>query len=345
MDRPPVGISQRKNISDIAALSGFSKGSVSKAINNRPGISEETRRHILGVAAAAGWRPAAGAVAMASQRSRTIGVILNRAPDLLASDPYFAELLSGVELVLAKHGYWLLIQIVEYRDQDEEMRAYRDLAESNRVDGVLISETRVEDFRLPLVKALGLPAVIVSKPWSEVDLPWEGPSSPGGGMDEAIRYLVDRGRDRIAYVSGPPNRSYVMFRTHTLVEAIGEQGASLVGIRPTDTSAEEGFAATDALMRQINRPNAIVYDNDQMALAGCRAIESHGLKIPDDVAIIGHDDLSVAKWFSPALTTVSQDIEGLGMRCATRLLTILGEIVDELEPFGDPRLVVRESAG
>jgi len=82
-----------------------------------------------------------------------------------------------------------------------------------------------------------------------------------------------------------------------------------------------------------------------MALAGARAIQSRGLRIPEDVAIIGHDDLTVAKWFTPALTTVSQDVEGLGMRCATRLLTILGETVEELEPFENPRLEVRESAG
>ena len=332
------------NISDIAALSGYSKGTVSKAINNRPGISEENRKHILQIAESAGWRPSARAVALASN-SRTIALIMNRAPDLLSADPYFAELLSGIQSVLSKHNYWLLLHIGMYKDQAEEARAYRELAQSDRVEGVLIAETQVDDHRFGLVKELGLPAVIVSKPWTAVDLPWEGPDAPGGGMDEAVRYLAERGRRKVAYVSGPPNRSYVMFRTKTLLSAIADQGAALVAMRQTNASAEQGFDATNELLDQINVPDAIVYDNDQMALAGCRAIQARGLKIPHDVAVIGHDDLYVSKWFTPALTTVSQDVEGLGVRCAARLLQILGNDVEAPPPFGDPTLQIRESAG
>ncbi|RLP74562.1 LacI family transcriptional regulator [Mycetocola tolaasinivorans] len=343
MVKPIDGAVRRVNISDVAELAGYSKGSVSKAMNNQPGISDKARAHILRVAEAAGWRPSARAVALSSQGTRTIAFLLNRSPDLLASDPFFAELLSGIESVLAKHGYWLLLRIGHYDTPEDEAQAYRELVQSERIDGVLVAETRVDDFRLALVRELGIPAVIISKPWAEVDVPWEGPTSPGGGMDEAVGHVVEGGHTRVAYVSGPADRSYVMFRTQTLLEAIADQGASLVGIKPTNASAEQGFAATEELLNQRQRPTAILYDNDQMALAGCRAIRSRGLRIPEDVAVVGHDDLYVSKWFTPALTTVSQDIEGLGARCANRLLGILGEDVEEYGPFGDPKLIVRES--
>ena len=335
---------RRVTISDIALLAGCSKATVSKAVNNQPGISEEARQRVLRIAELAGWRPSARAVALAG-RTRTVGFILNRRPDLLAADPYHAELVSGIESVLARHGYWLLLRIGTHASQEEEAATYRELAHSHRVDGVLVAETSVDDYRFGLVKELALPAVVVSRPWSPVDLPWEGPEHPGGGMDEAVRHLVERGRDRIAYVSGPPSRSYVVYRTATLVQAVADCGTALVGVRQTDASAEEGFAATAALLAQPQPPTAILYDNDQMALAGCRAINAAGLRIPDDVAVVGHDDLSVSRWFTPALTTVSQDVFGLGVRCATRLLGLLGEQVEEPPPFADPVLVVRESAG
>ncbi|SEQ96203.1 LacI family DNA-binding transcriptional regulator [Microlunatus flavus] len=335
---------RRVTISDIALLAGCSKATVSKAVNNQPGISEEARQRVLRIAELAGWRPSARAVALAG-RTRTVGFILNRRPDLLAADPYHAELVSGIESVLARHGYWLLLRIATHPSAAEEAATYRELAHSHRVDGVLVAETSVDDFRFGLVDELGLPAVVVSRPWSPVDLPWEGPEHPGGGMDEAVRHLVERGRDRIAYVCGPPSRSYVVYRTRTLVQAVADAGTALVGIRQTDASAEEGFAATAALLAQPQRPTAILYDNDQMALAGCRAVNAAGLRIPDDVAVVGHDDLSASRWSTPALTTVSQDVFGLGVRCASRLLGILGEQVEEPPPFADPVLVVRESAG
>ena len=345
MARVTDGVPRRVNISDVAALAGVSKGSVSKAMNGQPGISEGTRQRILRIAEQAGWTPSARAVALSSAGTRTVALLLNRSPDILAADPFWAELVSGIESVLSQHDYWLLLRIDSYSDPLDEARAYRDLMRSERVDGLLLAETRVDDYRFSLVRELGMPAVIVSQPWSPVDIPWVGPQDPGGGMDEAVRHLIDGGRRRIAYVTGPPTRSYVMFRTQTLNRAISEHGVVLVGVRSTDASSEQGFAATEALLAQPQRPDAIIYDSDQMALAGYRAIQLHGLRVPEDVAVIGHDDLYVSKWFTPSLTTVSQDVAGLGARCAARLLELLGEPVDALSPFEDPRLVVRESAG
>lgn len=317
---------------------------MSKVVNHQPGISEEVRERVLRIAELAGWRPSARAVALAG-RTRTVGFILNRRPDLLAADPYHAELVSGIESVLARHGYWLLLRIGAHASAEDEAATYRELAHSHRVDGVLLAETSVDDYRFDLVKQLGLPTVVVSRPWTPVDLPWEGPEHPGGGMDEAVRHLVARGKDRIAYVCGPPSRSYAVYRTQTLVQAVADAGATLVRTWRTDASAEEGFAATAALLDQPVRPTAILYDNDQMALAGCRAIGAAGLRVPEDVAVIGHDDLPMSRWSTPALATVSQDVRGLGVRCAARLLGMLGEQVDEPPPFADPVLVVRESAG
>jgi len=105
-----TSVPRQPTISQVAEVAGVSKATVSKAFNNRGGVSEETRRRVLVVAENLGWRPSARAVALTSGGAGAVGFVINRPPDLLSSDPYFAELFSGIERTLAEHGYWLLLR-------------------------------------------------------------------------------------------------------------------------------------------------------------------------------------------------------------------------------------------
>lgn len=336
---------RRVTISQVAQLAGVSKATVSKAFNNRGGVSEETRRRVLGVAASLGWRPSARAVALTSGGAGAVGFVINRQPDLLSSDPYFAELLSGIERTLAEHGYWLLLQIAEHTTPAQERDAYAVLAQTQRIDGVFLAETRIIDQRFDVVHELDLPAVIVSRPWARTDIPWEGAASPGGGVAGAVAHLAALGHRRLAYVAGPPDRSHVQYRTQAFLAAVAANGLSVLGIVRTDFSAEQGYRAADELLGQPVAPTAILFDSDPMAIAGCRAAMARGLRVPEDLSVIGHDDIRLSRWTTPALTTIQQDVQGLGERCAKRLLGLLGVAIPPPEPLPDPGLVVRESTG
>ena len=340
---------RRPTISDIAALSGVSKASVSKSVNGQDGVSEATRRRVLEVAARLGWRPSARAVALTRGGSGAVGFLINRAPDLLSGDPYFVDLLSGIERKLAQHGYWLLLQIGHHSTEEKERAAYADLAASQRVDGVFLTETRIGDPRFDTVRELNLPAVVVSRPWAHAALPWVGSANPGGGIEDAVQHLAELGHRKIAYVTGPQDRSHVLYRTEAFLTAAAKHGLSVVGMPRSDFSAEGGARTTLELMDQIERPSAIIYDNDIMAVAGSQAASSRGLSTPDDLSIVGHDDMSMSRWLTPALTTVRQDVIQLGEMCAMRLLLELGAPVQE-PPHGwqampDPALVIRGSTG
>ncbi len=335
----------RVTISQVARLAGVSKATVSKAFNNRGGVSEDTRRRVLGIAASLGWRPSARAVALTSGGAGAVGFVINRRPDLLSSDPYFAELLSGIERTLTEHGYWLLLQIAEHTTPAQERDAYAVLAQTQRVDGVFLAESRIIDQRFDMVRELDLPAVIVSRPWAPTDIPWEGAAAPGGGVADAVAHLAALGHRRLAYVAGPPDRSHVQYRTQAFLAAVAAHGLSVLGIVRTDFSAEQGFRATDELLSQPIAPTAILFDSDPMAIAGCRAATDRGLRVPADLSVIGHDDILLSRWTSPALTTIRHDVQGLGERCAARLLGLLGVAVPPPEPLPDPALMVRESTG
>jgi DNA-binding LacI/PurR family transcriptional regulator len=345
MAGPPASGRRRATISQVAELAGVSKATVSKAFNNRGGVSGETRDRVLRVAQSLGWRPSARAVALTSGGAGAVGLVLNRPPDLLSSDPYFGELLSGVERTLAEHGFWLLLQIAEHVDAAEERRAYADLAQAQRVDGVFLAESRVIDQRFDVVAELGLPAVIVSRPWERTAIPWVGAADPGGGVADAVAHLAALGHRRLAYVAGPPDRSHVQYRTDAFLAAVATHGSSVLGIARTDFSAESGYRATGELLGQRERPTAILYDSDPMAIAGVRAARAQGLRVPDDLSVIGHDDIRLSRWTTPALTTIHQDVQGLGERCALRLLELLGVTAAPQDPLPDPSLVVRESTG
>jgi DNA-binding LacI/PurR family transcriptional regulator len=341
----PASARRRATISQVAELAGVSKATVSKAFNNRGGVSGETRDRVLKVAESLGWRPSARAVALTSGGAGAVGFVLNRPPDLLSSDPYFGELISGIERTLAEHGFWLLLQIAEHADAAEERHAYADLAQTQRVDGVFLAESRIIDQRFDIVTELGLPAVIVSRPWGRTGIPWEGAADPGGGVAGAVAHLAALGHRRLAYVAGPPDRSHVQYRTAAFLAAVAAHGQSVLGIARTDFSAESGYRATDELLGQRERPTAILYDSDPMAIAGFRAARARGLRVPEDVSVIGHDDIHLSRWTTPALTTIQQDVQGLGERCALRLLDQLGVTTAPHGPLPDPRLVVRESTG
>ncbi|MDT0270469.1 LacI family DNA-binding transcriptional regulator [Streptomyces sp. DSM 44915] len=351
----------------MAALAGVSVSAVSKVVNDRPGISPPTRQRVLDAAEKLRWSPSATAVALRGARTRAIGMVAGRSADVLAADPHFSVLISGIEAELAPADYGLLLHIVG-EEPDAEERAYRRLAEERRVDGVILTESRIGDTRFELLRQLGLPAVLVGTPWQPdpiVSVRAGGDDlDQGAGLRAAVDHLVELGHRRIAYVSGPEDRVHTVARRRLFEAALDARG-----LRPTRIVISEftADAAVRALRRLLaepeRRPTAVLFANDTMAVAGMSAARRLGFEVPRDLSVIGYDDLPVGSLVYPRLTTVSQDLVQLGRAAATAMFRLLGEAAGTAgEPGADgsgadgpgadgppavrpPTLVVRESTG
>jgi DNA-binding LacI/PurR family transcriptional regulator len=330
----------RPTINDVASAAGVSKGAVSFALNNRPGISPSTRRRILEVAEELGWTPSSRARALSVSKALAVGLVLARPPEVLRADAFFPSFIAGLETVLSEQGHALLLQVAEHDDAS----AYRRLAAEGRVDGVLVTDLRVDDRRPDQLATLGLPAVVIGPPLGEQVGPVLGVDD-APGVRAAVEHLVGLGHRRIAHVSGPDVMVHARSRrqawTDALVDADLPEGPCI----EADFSAESGAAATHELLDLAEPPTAIVYANDLMAMAGLSVALSRGLSVPRDLSVTGYDDMEIAAHLQPPLTSVSTDVVAWGRAAATRLL----ELIDEREPtpvdLPAPRLVVRGSTG
>lgn len=338
-----VSDGSRPTITDVALLAGVSKSAVSKVYNGRGGISDQTRVRIHSAAEKLGWSPSATAAALTSARTRTIGLVINRSPDLLSVDPYFAELITGIECVLAPRDYGLFLQLIGARGQGET-ETYQRLARERRVDGFLLTENRVGDGRYEMVEHLGVPAVTIGRPWSDCSIPYL-PAEDEQGIVAAVEHLIGLGHQRIAYLAGPNDLAHTLFRREAFERALDSMQIAPAAIRSTEFTAAASADTTGQLLDQSHPPTAVVYANDTMAISGMSLAQRRGLSVPGDLSVLGHDDLPLSEWTYPQLTTIQQDVQQLGAAAAAQLLELVGEDVQEAPQVAPPRLIVRDSTG
>ncbi|MFB7652490.1 MULTISPECIES: LacI family DNA-binding transcriptional regulator [unclassified Streptomyces] len=346
---PPRIRPAQPTIIDVAALAGVSKSAVSKVFNNRPGISEPTRERILDAARKLGWSPSASATALRGERTRTVGLVVSRAPDLLTTDPYFAELIAGMEQELGPLGYGLQLHLIG-ADADHEERLYGRLARERRVDAFVLTESRLGDTRPGLLHRLHMPGLMVGRAWDDrstasgtvESLHVEGQME---AVTAAVDHLVAQGHRSIASVAGPEDRVHNVLRRRALEDALARHGLRPHAVLTGEFGNAAADRATSALFRSPHPPTAILYANDAMALTGMGTLARLGLRVPDDVSVVGYDDLPIGVWMHPRLTTISQDVQLIGRAVALRLLTTLGEKVPPPPEVPPPHLVIRESTG
>ena len=330
---------KRPTIADVARLAGVSNGTVSFALNDRPGVGAATKARILAACEELGWTPDARARALSTSRSSALGLVIARPPELLGSDPFFAPFIAGIESVLALRGHVLVLQVI---GEEHEERAYRRLASEGRVDGVFLTDLRVDDPRPALLREIGMPALAVGRQRGEPRLP-SVLLDDLGGVTAAVEHLVGLGHRRIAHVGGPPTLVHGADRRRAWREAMAGAGLApgpdLVG----DFTAAGGAKATAEALADVPRPTAIVYANDLMAIAGAHQVAAAGLRVPDDVSITGFDDVELAAHVSPSLTTVTTDAMAWGAQAASRLLDLVDRRTVPDQESSAVRLVVRGS--
>jgi DNA-binding LacI/PurR family transcriptional regulator len=340
LSRAGDGTNRRPTIEDVARLAGVSKGAVSFALNGRPGVAEDTRSRILEAAEELGWTPSARAKALSERRALAVGLIIARAPAQIGSDPFFAQLLAGVETVLSRESYALVLSVV--KDQDDERATYRRLAVDGRIDGVILTDPRTNDPRYELLQQLGLQGVVVGDSASGGPVPRYG-ADERGAIEQAVFHLVDLGHSNIAHVSGTPNLTHAVLRRNAFQSALRRAGVEVGPVVTGRFTAEGGAAATRRLLGEPDPPTAILYASDLMAIAGLAVAREMGFSIPEELSIVGFDDIPLTEHVHPRLTTIRQDPVVAGEIAARALLAIIrGDDPPTTQP-PEPTLVIRDS--
>jgi DNA-binding LacI/PurR family transcriptional regulator len=318
---------KRPTIADIARQAGVTKSAVSFALNDRPGVSQATRERILTIAEELGWQPSSAARALSDGRAGALGLVVDRPARTLGIEPFFMQLISGIEGELAARDVALLLQVTA--DREAQLGSYRRWWAERRVDGVFLVDLRVDDPRVELVKELGMPVIVIGGPDGLAGLPgvWNDEKGPQRAV---VEYLAALGHRRIARVAGLPELSFTAVRTGAFETAARELSLTPVTVT-TDYSGEQGARATRSLLASAEPPTAIVYDNDIMAVAGLAVATEMGVAVPDRLSLVAWDDSVLCRLVHPPLTAVSLDIPAYGAHVARRLLDqVAGEVAESV---------------
>lgn len=331
----------RVTINDIARRAGVSKGAVSYALNGRPGVSAETRHKILDVAQELGWAPNRTARMLSGSRTESFGLVLARDPRTLGSEPFYMEFVAGLQSELSRQGYALLLQLTP--TSAEELELYPRWWSERRVDAVVVVDIHVADPRIAAIRELGIPAVFVGDPamTGGFTTVWTDDQT---AMLGAIGRLVALGHRRFGRVAGTPGLSHTRVRDLAFQHAVSADGLG-GSIVHADFSDASGSQATRDLWQTHDRPTAILYDNDLMAIAGLSALGELGVAVPDEVSLLAWDDSALCTITHPRLSALHHDVMAFGAHVGRRLFDLLDGAEPAAHLDSTPVLVERESTG
>ncbi|EOX3389145.1 substrate-binding domain-containing protein [Vibrio cholerae] len=324
---------------DIARLAGVSTSTVSHVINKSRFVSDEIAERVNNAAQQLNYAPSALARSLKMNRTKTIGMLVTT-----STNPFFGEVVKGVERSCYHQGYNLILCNTE--GDNQRMKASINTLLQKRVDGLLLMCSTLEGERLDVFDRYpDIPIVVMD--WGPILFASDkiqDNSLQGGYM--AAKHLIECGHKEIGCITGPLIRHQAQMRYEGYKRALAEAG---IAINPdwiveSDFECEGGYQAFEKLYQRGKLPSALFVSNDMMAMGVIQAASQRGLRVPDDLSLIGYDDVHIAKFMTPALTTIHQPKYRLGKAAVDTLLYRLenpdttAQIV-QLEPT----LVVRSS--
>ena len=332
-------MARRITISDVAKLAGVSHQTVSRVINNKAEVSPETRRRVLAVIEETGYRPSGLARGLATSRTATIGMVV---PDI--SNPFFSDIARGIETTAYDRGYNVFLCNSD-EDPERELDILYSL-EQKQVDGVILCGLRQKSPALLDVLDRFSAVVMVNRLLDHVEYPAVMIDNAGGAQ-EAVRHLLKLGRASIGFLVGPAFSYSAVQRLQGYKDAMSEAGIAIEEdwIQYCEPTVDGGECAARKVLQNHPQIDALFCHNDLVAVGAIQACKSLGRRVPEDVAIIGFDDIYLAALVTPSLSTCQVPRIEMGHQAISLLLQqIEGEHLDTPVLTVTPQLILRDSA-
>jgi LacI family transcriptional regulator len=331
-------VKNKLTINDIAKLAGVSKGAVSYVLNNKPGVSEEVREKILRIIEEYGYKPNKLSQALAGKRTNFIALVI---PDI--SDVFYAKIIKGVEKTLSKHGYFLNLYST-HANPEKEHQVF-DFLNMGIVDGVIVMAYHINESFIKKIIDTKIPFVFIDYPYDNDRVYSIIVDNEEGGF-KATEYLISLGHRKIAFIHGSKEAWDSELRFRGYLKALEKYDIPFNEklVSRGDFTKEGGYKAVKDLLNSHERFTAIFSANDHMAFGAIKALKEEGLRVPEDVSVIGFDNIEASALSNPPLTTIMQPTYQLGEVSVKILIKLLsGETLDQKKYLLKTQLIERKS--
>lgn len=330
-------------IADIAREAGVSAMTVSRLLSGKGPVARETAERIRKIIERSGYQPNYLARSLSSKKSMIIGVAIPKSEHVLL-DNYIAQVLSGITDTALNHDY--RIMLFPFNPATGPLNEFVNVFRSKVVDGLILLKTRHGDERITALAEHKIPFVLVNHKYTAPNVHFIDVRNEQG-IELAVEYLANKGHRQMAFVSGDLQETNARDRLTGFRKAMQKLGLEVNEnwIIHGQFDQKIAFKESAKLFAGKTRPSAVVCSDDYMAIGVIQRLKKIGLQVPDDVAVTGFDDIEIAAYIKPALTTVRQPIEKIGRLAAESLLKLLnGEADNPIRRLLSVQLIQRESA-
>jgi DNA-binding LacI/PurR family transcriptional regulator len=335
---------KRTTSRDVAKLAHVSRTTVSFILNNVSGvsISDATRKRVLDAAQKLNYSPNVAGKKLVSGKSYTIGLVLCQSPEQIFTDAFLPQVILGVEQAAMQQGFHVLLKPVDPNDSG----GYARLITENHVDGIFLSGPRQDDRALMDLHRQGVPIMLMGQ-LPDSDIPFVDVDATAGA-ELATNHLIGRGHQCIGMITNAPlDYTSAQQRCAGYLKALqkAELPSSQALIKEGNYTPASGFEAMKSLLQVDPRPTAVFVASDVVAMGAILAIKEAGLSVPRDMAVVGFDDIPLAEFYDPPLTTIHLPAFGLGWAGGERLIRLIqGEGLHDASLLLESKLVLRQSS-
>lgn len=333
---------KRCTIKEVAARSGVSVATVSNVLQNKSHLySPQTAQRVWQAVRELGYRPSSVARSLIRQRTDTIGVILEERQEVVL-DPYVMAVLEGLLEYTVPRNYPIKIISMLYQQSADSFLAHVD---DGSVDGVVLVAPRTHSVALQWAQQANIPAVVAGSTLPDTPLPCVDVDDTAA-IYQAVRWLIELGHQRIGHIAGPQTQWSAKRRLQAYHQAMRDAG---IAVKPEwvvegQYTPPSGKEAMEQLLNTAQELTAVVCGNDWMAMGAMEAVYQRGLRVPEDISLVGFDDIDSAQWVTPPLTTMRQPMRQIGAKAAEMLINQIetGKRAREVVLFC-AEMVVRQS--
>lgn len=325
-------------IKDIAIEANVSIGTVSRALNGEKGMRSETRERILSIAQRLNYYPNLQARGLVVKQPNAIGIVIPQTPEFALTNPYYTEILKGVEEKARQEGQYLVLSF----SRDE---SYARIYQSRLAGGIIVLANRINDHWVDEVYDLKIPLVLIPGTPNRKLIPSVDLDNVDGSI-QAVTHLFALGHRRIGLLNGPANSKYSMDRLLGYQQAMKKFELPIQKelIQESDFSLQSGYDGIKKILVTGNPPTAVLMINDYSAIGALQAAKEMGFRVPEDISIIGSGDIPFANAIEPPLTTIHAPYHAQGQRAVEMLLRIMqGKRLSRKHQTLSVELVIRKS--